>query len=50
MEQTGTYTLPDLDKTRYSLPPPPQHLGEDLNAWQAAVNNAKAQLEHQFNR
>jgi pre-mRNA-splicing factor SPF27 len=50
MEQTGTYTLPDLDKTRYSLPPPPEHLSGDLAAWQRAVDNAKAQLEHQLNR
>ena len=39
--------MPPPDSTRYSLPPPPKSKRDDPEAWEAAVKNAKAQLEHQ---
>lgn len=35
------------DSTRYELAPPPKSKRNDENAWQVAVANARAQLEHQ---
>lgn len=40
--------VPPLDVTRYSAPPPGEKAGS--GAWQAALDNAQAQLEHQQNR
>ena len=39
-----------LDTSRYQLDPPPVHMQKDPAAWQRAVNNAQAQLEHQATR
>ncbi|THH11804.1 hypothetical protein EW145_g409 [Phellinidium pouzarii] len=38
--------MPPLDSLRYQLPAPPSSAATDED-WQAALNNAKAQLEHQ---
>lgn len=40
--------IPPLDITRYSAPTPVEK--EDASAWQKALDNAQAQLEHQLNR
>ncbi len=37
--------LPPLDTTRYQLPAPTELENEE--AWQEALKNARAQLEHQ---
>ena len=42
--------MSDLDTARYSLQPPPADKQNDKAAWQAAIRNAKAQLQHQLNR
>ncbi len=42
--------MPALDMTRYRLDPPSQAQRNDLAAWRAAIDNAHAQLEHQYNR
>lgn len=42
--------MPPLDVTRYRLDPPPQAQRNDYTAWQAALDNAHSQLEHQLNR
>ena len=39
--------IPPPDSSRFCLDPPPEVQRGDLNAWQKAVDNAKAQLEHQ---
>jgi len=36
-----------MDTFRYEVPPPPASKQNDLNAWLIAVNNSKAQLQHQ---
>jgi len=36
-----------MDTFRYEVPPPPASKQNDLNAWVIAVNNSKAQLQHQ---
>jgi len=38
------------DNLRYRLDPPPQSKRSDVEAWTAAIDNAKAQLEHQATR
>ena len=45
--EKGIMKMPPPDSTRYSLPPPPKSKRDDPEAWEAAVKNAKAQLEHQ---
>jgi pre-mRNA-splicing factor SPF27 len=40
--------IPPLNVTRYSAPPPAERT--DASAWQKAMENAQAQLEHQQNR
>lgn len=42
--------LAALDLQRYNLNPPPASQRGDPAAWQAALDNAHAQLEHQRNR
>ena len=42
--------MPKMDTTRYQLNPPPDGQQNDLEAWQRAVENAQAQLEHQMTR
>jgi pre-mRNA-splicing factor SPF27 len=39
-----------LDLTRYDVQPPALDKQNDVAAWEKAVNNAKAQLQHQTNR
>ena len=39
-----------IDTARYQLDPPPAELQSDPSAWQRAVHNAQAQLEHQHTR
>ena len=39
-----------MDTARYNLPPPPEGQRGDPAAWRAALDNAHAQLEHQYNR
>ncbi len=39
-----------LDMARYNVPAPSSEFAEDVQAWKSAVNNARAQLEHQQNR
>ena len=39
-----------MDTARYNLDPPPPTKRSDHNAWRAALDNAHAQLEHQYNR
>lgn len=39
-----------LDETRMSIEPPRLHEQQDPEAWTRAVNNASAQLEHQYHR
>ncbi|KAH7622113.1 putative Pre-mRNA-splicing factor SPF27-like protein [Nannochloris sp. 'desiccata'] len=46
---TGT-PLSALDLQRYNLNPPPSSQRGDPAAWQTALDNAHAQLEHQRNR
>ncbi|KAJ3311119.1 hypothetical protein HDU93_005314 [Gonapodya sp. JEL0774] len=36
-----------IDTNRYRLPPPQE---DDLESWKKAVDNARAQLEHQYSR
>ena len=38
------------DNLRYRLDPPPQSKRSDVKAWTTAIENAKAQLEHQATR
>lgn len=42
--------MPQLDTTRYNLEPPAESERDDPEAWQRAVDNASAQLEHQAQR
>lgn len=42
--------MPKMDMSRYSLDPPPAPQQNDLGAWERAVQNARAQVEHQANR
>ncbi|KZW02053.1 breast carcinoma amplified sequence 2 [Exidia glandulosa HHB12029] len=39
--------IPPIDTTRYQLPPPPSGQDASEEAWQKALDNAKAQLTHQ---
>jgi pre-mRNA-splicing factor SPF27 len=39
-----------MDTARYELPPPGKDSKHSPEAWQTAVDNAKAQLEHQRTR
>ncbi|PRW44377.1 pre-mRNA-splicing factor SPF27-like protein isoform B [Chlorella sorokiniana] len=39
-----------MDTARYNLDPPPPTKRNDHNAWRTALDNAHAQLEHQYNR
>mmetsp|Transcript_22522 Transcript_22522/g.31366 ORF Transcript_22522/g.31366 Transcript_22522/m.31366 type:complete len:229 (+) Transcript_22522:69-755(+) len=39
-----------IDQTRYQLQPPPLNQKSDVQAWEKALNNAQAQLEHQYLR
>ena len=39
-----------IDTSRYQLEPPPSSAQNDAEAWQRAVDNAKAQLENQATR
>lgn len=39
-----------IDLSRYQVQPPPANLASDPAAWEEALRNAKAQLEHQLNR
>lgn len=39
-----------MDTARYNLDPPPPTKRSDHNAWRAVLDNAHAQLEHQYNR
>lgn len=39
-----------MDTARYNLDPPPAAKRNDYNAWRVALDNAYAQLEHQYNR
>jgi pre-mRNA-splicing factor SPF27 len=39
-----------LSMKRYELPDPPSNRLTDVAAWQEAVDNSQAQLEHQLNR
>ena len=42
--------LPPLDASRFRLDPPPASRRSDPGAWRAALDNARAQLEHQHTR
>mmetsp|Transcript_34414 Transcript_34414/g.90558 ORF Transcript_34414/g.90558 Transcript_34414/m.90558 type:complete len:224 (-) Transcript_34414:328-999(-) len=42
--------MPKMDTSRYQLDPPPPDQQSDPAAWQRAVDNAQAQLEHQSTR
>lgn len=42
--------VPPPDTTRYRLDPPPEAQQNDPAAWKKAIDNAKAQLEHQVRR
>ncbi len=42
--------MASLDTSRYRLEPPPMTKRNDPNAWKAALDNAHAQLEHQYTR
>jgi hypothetical protein len=39
-----------MDTFRYNLEPPQPSKRNDVAAWRAALDNAYAQLEHQYNR
>lgn len=39
-----------MDTARYNLEPPPPAKRGDVASWRAALDNAHAQLEHQYNR
>jgi pre-mRNA-splicing factor SPF27 len=39
-----------MDTARYSLTPPPPTKRNDYASWRSALDNAYAQLEHQYNR
>ena len=43
-------SMPIPDTLRYRLDPPPQNKRSDVDAWGAAIDNARAQLEHQATR
>eukprot|EP01023_Acetabularia_acetabulum_P050091 TRINITY_DN5386_c0_g1_i8.p2 TRINITY_DN5386_c0_g1~~TRINITY_DN5386_c0_g1_i8.p2 ORF type:complete len:345 (-),score=70.05 TRINITY_DN5386_c0_g1_i8:445-1479(-) len=43
-------TMPKLDMSRYNMEPPPTTRQWEAQSWQHAVDNARSQLEHQFNR
>jgi len=42
--------MPTMDVSRYQLDPPPRAKQGDVAAWNHAVDNAQAQLEHQGTR
>lgn len=42
--------MPVLSMKRYELPEPPSNRLTEVSAWQEAVDNSQAQLEHQLNR
>lgn len=42
--------MPPLDAVRFRLEPPPLSRRNDYNAWRSTVDNAHAQLEHQYLR
>jgi pre-mRNA-splicing factor SPF27 len=42
--------MPPLDPSRYRLDPPPEDQRADPKAWLAALQNARAQLQHQQGR
>ncbi len=42
--------MQQIDVMRYRLDPPPPAKRNDIAAWKAALDNAHAQLEHQYNR
>lgn len=42
--------MKSFDLSRYQVQPPPANLAGDAGAWEEALNNAKAQLEHQLAR
>eukprot|EP00316_Scyphosphaera_apsteinii_P012591 CAMPEP_0119301026 /NCGR_PEP_ID=MMETSP1333-20130426/2890_1 /TAXON_ID=418940 /ORGANISM="Scyphosphaera apsteinii, Strain RCC1455" /LENGTH=226 /DNA_ID=CAMNT_0007302997 /DNA_START=54 /DNA_END=734 /DNA_ORIENTATION=+ len=46
----GKEPMPTMDVSRYQLDPPPQAKQTNAAAWDRAVHNAEAQLEHQSNR
>lgn len=43
-------SLPALDMSRYNLDPPPAGQRGNPEAWQGVLENAHAQLEHQYGR
>jgi len=42
--------MPQMDTSRYQLDPPPANKQSSVPAWERAVANAQAQLEHQSTR
>ena len=48
VERGASMVIPDT--MRYRLDPPPQSKREDVEAWKEAIDNARAQLEHQATR
>lgn len=42
--------MPQMDTSRYQLEAPPPSKQSNIAAWERAVGNAQAQLEHQTNR
>ena len=42
--------MPPLDATRYMLNPPAQARRNDVGEWKRSLDNASAQLEHQYLR
>ena len=42
--------MPKMDTSRYQVDPPSASQQSDPKAWQQAVRNAQAQLEHQATR
>ena len=39
--------MPQPDKERYNLEPPPLNKRDKIDAWESAIANAQAALEHQ---
>lgn len=48
VERGESMAIPDA--LRYRLDPPPQNKRNDVEAWGVAIDNARAQLEHQATR
>merc|ERR1719203_390029 len=46
----GNEPMPAMDVSRYQLEGPPAGKQTSVSAWERAVRNAEAQLEHQANR